>query len=55
MIDVVGIEVSGKAREHDDLGLGDRAPGAFPLITDSQILEGEDGPGMASHAPRDPS
>jgi hypothetical protein len=44
MIDVQWIEISGKAGEHDDFGLRDGSPWAFPLFTDFEIIERHDRP-----------
>ena len=39
MIDMQRIEVSGKAREEDDIRFRDGPSRAFPLITDDKIIE----------------
>ncbi len=42
MIRVQWIVVSREAREEHDIGLGDRPTGAFPFVTDLEVIEGED-------------
>ena len=39
MIDMQRIEISGEAREQDDIGFGDGSPWAFPLVADQEIIK----------------
>ena len=42
VVDVDRVEIAGKTGEVDDIGLGDRASWAFPLVADDQVIKTED-------------